>query len=1217
VAEALVAAHAKGDATAIRDAAGKDDPDPWEVVDELFAREARDVARAFAAAVSSDKHGRLAEYAASPAATAATPERRDNLLTARKSLVTEAILEFAMRAGAGAADVVGVQAAFIAAGLLRGEGRLPDAAAMFRDAADGAEAIGWIRGAAHGLDEMGHCLYAAMDRKGAVEAWTRALPLYRRGGRAISEAGVLVNLGRARRRLGDVSGARETFREARQKFEALGDAPDAAGAGLDEAETYAETREVDRAFPLAKKALAVAEAEGLERLAGEACSRLADLYTATQRFDEALAMRERAVKAAEKANDAARLAIELSNLGNTLSDAGRVDEASASYRRALAVMEANGDRPNAATTATNLGVLLYDRGEFREALRLQEHALEIDEGLGVPSRIAHDLVHVATTKTSLGDYDGAEADLKRALAGEPSPATQASAHLALGLLAFKRERFEEARAESERAIPLFERVRDPTGVGAALTNLVEIHRALGENDAALRCATRAMRAFEATGDRLRIARVLLTTGNLHADRGDHALAMDEYERAGKTFEQMHDPLGTCQVLSNLAMMHARLGDPRRALELAKRADAAIGAMEDRVGALITKVNLAMLCREAGDADRASALYEEALREARAAGYHTGESRALAGLARLADERGEKERSVALRREALEAAKAGGDLGQVAMTTTDLSTMLRAAGRLDEALDVAQQAVAKADAFADRDTLVKALHARAAARLARGDAAGALADSRRAVEEARFLFQRLSDEEGSRLRSEHAVVYEGGLRAAAALSDAPAAAFFLESGRAGSLLEQWRSAGGAGSDALPPDLWAADVKARHADDAAARGYRLALAAGDVAAIQARRADLDRARAERADVLARIQRAARSHSDVVYPSADSLDAIAADLPESAAFVEYGRVGDALVALVATRTASRLVALGPAAPIAEAAAALRGSKDVSESTDAIARLRAALVAPLALAEGTKQVLVSPAGEALAAPFPALLPGADVVLVPSGTAHRAMRAAASERGEKVVAFGDPDYGRAPADAAASRSPALRGGRLAPLPATAAEAKAVGDVVFLGKDATEANLRDALAKDARWRAVHLACHGLVDVRDPSQSALALTPSGEDDGFFSLIEVFRRPVRADLVVLSACDTGRGTVYPGEGLAGLARGFLFAGAPRVICSLWRVDDEASGALLTRFYALWNPKDGSPPLPTASALRAAQEFVRAQEKWKDPVYWAGWVLWGLGD
>jgi CHAT domain-containing protein len=144
---------------------------------------------------------------------------------------------------------------------------------------------------------------------------------------------------------------------------------------------------------------------------------------------------------------------------------------------------------------------------------------------------------------------------------------------------------------------------------------------------------------------------------------------------------------------------------------------------------------------------------------------------------------------------------------------------------------------------------------------------------------------------------------------------------------------------------------------------------------------------------------------------------------------------------------------------------------------------------------------------------------------------------------------------------------------------------------------------------------VHLACHGLIDSADPLFSALALAPTKDHDGFLTAFDVMSMRVPADLVVLSACETARGTQFAAEGVVGLMRAFMHAGAPRILCSQWKVDDAATAALMTRFYALWNPKDGTPPLSAAGALRRAQEWVAAQPKWAAPKYWAAWVLWGL--
>jgi CHAT domain-containing protein len=348
-------------------------------------------------------------------------------------------------------------------------------------------------------------------------------------------------------------------------------------------------------------------------------------------------------------------------------------------------------------------------------------------------------------------------------------------------------------------------------------------------------------------------------------------------------------------------------------------------------------------------------------------------------------------------------------------------------------------------------------------------------------------------------------------------------------------------------------------------------------------------------------------------------DAAEAFARAAPRAdvEALVLFGLLEEESCALVVTKEAARIVSLCPTAKIEEAVKGLTledAESDASAALAALAALADLVVKPLALSESGTRVLVSPSGALSCVPFAALMPEVTVSCVPSGTAYRLLLEDAGKKGEGVLALGDPDYQTKPDEAAVAVN---RGslGRLVPLPATREEAKAVGTVVLLGAEATESGLRDALAKKPRWRAVHLACHGLVDGERPARSSLALTAGGGEDGFLTCLEVFRLKIPADLVVLSACETAKGKVVKSEGIVGLTRGFMFAGSPRVICSLWKVDDEATRALMEKFYELWNPKDGSAGLPTAEALRQAQTFVRSQEKWKHPLYWAAWQLWGL--
>src|SRR6185503_12637818 len=108
------------------------------------------------------------------------------------------------------------------------------------------------------------------------------------------------------------------------------------------------------------------------------------------------------------------------------------------------------------------------------------------------------------------------------------------------------------------------------------------------------------------------------------------------------------------------------------------------------------------------------------------------------------------------------------------------------------------------------------------------------------------------------------------------------------------------------------------------------------------------------------------------------------------------------------------------------------------------------------------------------------------------------------------------------------------------------------------------------------------------------------------DGFLRLNEIYNMKLSADLVVLSACQTALGKDIKGEGLVGLARGFMYAGAARVVASLWKVDDRATAELMKYFY---EGMFGQSQLRPAAALRAAQAQMQKQPRWRSPYFWAG--------
>ncbi len=359
------------------------------------------------------------------------------------------------------------------------------------------------------------------------------------------------------------------------------------------------------------------------------------------------------------------------------------------------------------------------------------------------------------------------------------------------------------------------------------------------------------------------------------------------------------------------------------------------------------------------------------------------------------------------------------------------------------------------------------------------------------------------------------------------------------------------------------------------------------------------------------------------------------------------ELERAATSLRILLTARleTAAGETAAQRSARIAAARANMR------EATQTASRL---LLTPLSSEPSIthyRRVVVVPDGALHQVPFASLVaPGSTAPLVddhelavlPSASALSALR-----REPRVVADGtvailaDPVFGSSDARLGASRStraPATRGGpaELDILAEAAGVRAAGGTLPRLGYTRTEALSISKLVASpsalvamgfqakrsvllepaaARYRIIHLATHALVDSARPELSGLAFSMVDERgtpiDGFLPMQRLYNMRLSADLVVLSACQTAAGKEVGGEGVMSLARGFMAAGVPRVLASLWKVDDQATAELMRVFY---EAHLGPARLAPAAALRHAQNWMRRQPRWADPYFWAAWTLHG---
>jgi CHAT domain-containing protein len=300
--------------------------------------------------------------------------------------------------------------------------------------------------------------------------------------------------------------------------------------------------------------------------------------------------------------------------------------------------------------------------------------------------------------------------------------------------------------------------------------------------------------------------------------------------------------------------------------------------------------------------------------------------------------------------------------------------------------------------------------------------------------------------------------------------------------------------------------------------------------------------------------------------------------------------------------------------------------------------------LLAPLAGQLGHKRLAVVTEGALQYIPFAALkgpdnVPLAldhEIVSLPSASTLGILRQQSASRTpapRNVAVFGDPVFDRSDsrvtagnsATAAETASESLTRsaqdaglGRFERLRATRAEAEAIAGFAgaksskFLDFDATR---EAAMSADlSQYRMVHFAVHGLLNNVHPELSGLVFSLVDREgrarNGFLQAFEAYNLRLSADLVVLSACQTAVGDDVKGEGLLGLSRGFMYAGSPRVVASLWKVPDRATSDLMKHFYrAMLVDK-----LRPAAALRVAQLAIRKDPRTANPYFWAGFILQG---
>jgi CHAT domain-containing protein/tetratricopeptide (TPR) repeat protein len=768
-----------------------------------------------------------------------------------------------------------------------------------------------------------------------------------------------------------------------------------------------------------------------------------------------------------------------------------------------------------------------------------------------------------------------------------------------------------------------------------------VRRTIGDYDGAVALLERVLAVRERRGDRTGIAATTNTLGTVYRLQGDYGRALELYERSLALREALGEPGGMASTLHELGLVCQAQGDLARARDLVSRSLRIHEQLGNKASAATVAADLAAIDLELGDPDAARVQIERAL------AFDAGAQSRLtaAAIARQMGEglraQGKLEPAYAAYTRALAASEAAEDPVGTAAALHAIARLERARGNDAAAGAALERAVAIARRVHDRERAWQALTDLAAVQRARHDPARA----RATLDEAIAIVEDLRDEVGGG-DLEQQRTFERRVAPYLALVE-----LLAEDGSPVQVLEAAeRAKARALLDARQGRVDPSGILSA-ADRDAERQLRTRLATANVQrAREARRArpdqqrlaalgvELDAVRREYDDWRARLlARYPALRTAAGTTPAFTLDAAARLLPDSTtAIVEFVATETRLLVLVVARRA------GAAAPEPEVTlhripltrealrARVRPYVDMIAGRDLrvlqeASGLHALLLGPGgSRVTGARRLVIVPDDVLWELPFQTLRSAAGKFLVetaaisyaPSlatlGTRTRDAQAVRAEGA--VLALGNPAIADAVGGAPGTRDST----RLAPLPHAEREAREVarlygGDAAraYVGTEATEQVLRQEAGRN---RVLHLATHGILDDRSPMHShvLLARGASPGDDGLLEAGEILSLPLHADLVVLSACESGRGRVAPGEGLIGLSWALAVAGARTTVVSQWKVDSASTTALMLAFH-----RERRRGASTAQALRVAAARLRETPEYRHPFYWGGFVAIGPAD
>jgi CHAT domain-containing protein/tetratricopeptide (TPR) repeat protein len=885
---------------------------------------------------------------------------------------------------------------------------------------------------------------------------------------------------------------------------------------------------------------------------------------------EALKSLQESLKICNELKDDFWRALPLNNLGYVFHTQGNDPLALDHYHQSLAIIERHQIRSLLPYTLNNLGVAYLEQGAYTQALEYLQKSLQEREATGRQDEISTTLRDIGSAYRDIGDPEKSLVYYRKSLAIEESLKNQAkiSGRLhSLGLVYDLQQNFTLAFDYFQKSLLAAQAADDQEGVASNYRSIGDIHLVQNHYDMALDYYQKALSASASSGHGGLTSIILQNIGTAYREKGDTHQALTYYQKSLQSDDLQSDKNAQAVALLNLGVTYYKQNRYDQALDY----------------------------------------YQKSLEVIKATGDRRILSAVLTLIATIHFDRGDYAGTLAYVAQADSLGKQVENPDQSAYSRTLAARVFRALGQTENA----RQSYDEAIAAMENVRLQVVGNAR---------------------EQQRFFETRVTP------------YYE--MIALLVEQNQTAEAFaYAERSKARALLDVLQSGKMDVTNAMTAEEQERERKLK--------GELISLNSQLSKESLREKPDLSRMR----ELDARVQQSRLhyeafqtnlygAHQELQAKRAESLsmtlDDAGALLQDSAsALLEYVVTEEKTYLFVITRNpqSGKPKAILKVYTIdlkrQELTARAQGFRQQLASRDLRFRVSARQLYELLLKPaqsellGKSRIVIVPDAALWELPFQALqtdanhyfIQSAAISYAPSLSALREMnkqrQRRSNGRSPRLLAFGNPALSN---ETLEPHHSARRDEKLEPLPETEREVKTLAQLygpensrVYIGAAARE-DL--AKAEAGKFNVLHLATHGVLNDSNPMYSRIVLS-QGEtnEDGLLEAWEIMKLDLRADLVVLSACETARGRLGAGEGVIGLTWAFFVAGSPTTVVSQWKVDSASTTQLMLDFHR--NLKSARPLMTKAEALRAASLKMLQSSTYKHPYYWAGFVIVGVGN